>query len=407
MFVEQSIARLWRVRMAFVLICLLPAVGLVTWAMIRSSVFHRVAVADAASKLLGTTVTIDELDHPQPGGLRLSGVQIGGMKLASVEVETTRDEVRMRLGSATCSSRTVPLLASLARRWLNEPAWFDRNCVLDIGRLSWEHETLDGTEGPLRVECVAAGSGRAVRVFRPGLSADELRVVRIDAEAVGTPPFTERYEVEANLSAAIPAAVVTAACGESTLGQWKLGPHSLLDGRLRASWSNGEWSGEAAGKIMQVDLAQATADLPNRLEGMAGITVQELVWTGDRLTAIDLICVAPRGGVDQAWLDGLVSIMGCRAATAFRDPLNTGFRDFERLGCRVTIDTAGVRLRAIPQQAGCLVESQGLPLIKEPVGHASLDRLAWLLSGTAPPAVPGTPTTAWLLSVLPLPHPTR
>ena len=407
MFVEQSIARLWRVRTAFLLVCLLPAMGLVTWAVMRSSASHCVAVANAASKLLGMTVTIDNLTHPQPGSLRLSGVEIGGIKFASVEVETTLAEVRLRLGAAVCSPQTVPLLVALARRWLNEPARFDRNCVLDIGRLSWGHGVSNELDRPLRVECVAAGSGRAVRIFHPGKPVDELKIVRTHAQTSEMPPTNGQIEVRAKLSAAVPAAVVTAACSESTLGHWHLGQHALVEGQLRASLVRGHWSGEATGKIMQVDLAQTTASLPNRLEGMASIEVEELIWASDRLSAIDLICTAARGGVDQAWLDGLVSIMGCRAAVAFRDPLNAGFRDFERLNCRVTIDTSGVRLRAMPQQVGCLVESQGLPLIREPVGSASLDRLAWLLSGTAPPAVPGTPTTAWLLSVLPLPRASR
>ena len=408
MFVEQSVARLWRVRTAFVLLCLFPAVGLVTWAVQRSSAAHRAAVANAAAKLLGTTVTIEQLAHPQPGCFRLSGVQIGGTNLPAVEVETTPDEVRLRLETLTCTPETVPLVVAVIRRWLNEPAGFDRNCVLDIGQLSWgQAESAADLNRPLRVECVAAGTGRAVRIFSVGMPADELRIVRTQAEAPGSVPTAERLEVEASLSQAMPAAIVAAACGELFLGQWKLGQQALIEGRLQAALAGGHWSGEAAGTITQVDLAQMTASLPNSLEGLASISVEELVWAGSRLSAVDCVCTAPRGGVDQAWLEGLVSIMGCRPATAFRDPLNGGFRDFERLGCRVTIDASGVRLRALPQQAGCLVESQGLPLVKEPVGEASLDRLAWLLSGTAPPAVPGTPTTAWLLSVLPLPRTSR
>ena len=58
-------------------------------------------------------------------------------------------------------------------------------------------------------------------------------------------------------------------------------------------------------------------------------------------------------------------------------------------------------MRALPGRSGCLLESQGMPVILEPTETATLDRLAWLLSGTTPAAVPGTDVTAWLLSVLP------
>jgi len=53
------------------------------------------------------------------------------------------------------------------------------------------------------------------------------------------------------------------------------------------------------------------------------------------------------------------------------------------------------------------MESQGIPLVFEPPAAVTLDRLAWLLSGTRVAAVPGTPVSAWLLSVLPLPQTNR
>ena len=68
------------------------------------------------------------------------------------------------------------------------------------------------------------------------------------------------------------------------------------------------------------------------------------------------------------------------------------------------IDSGGLQLRALPGRSGSLLESQGLPVILEPLQMVTLDRLAWLLSGTRPPAVPGTDVTAWLLSVLPIPN---
>ena len=405
MFVEQSIARRWRVRAAFVLLCLVPTVGLVVWAAFRFSVTHRESVARSAAELLGTEVSIAGVTHPRPGCLHLSGVRLGGLFCESIGVEATAAEVRVRLDSLSCTPATVPLLVELCRRWLTEPTRFGRNCVLAIDRVNWK-TTDGGTEEaatPLRVECVAAGTGRAVRIFRPGQTTDELRIVRTVVAADGRQPVKDQTTLEVDLSMPIPAAVVLAAWGESPTAAARRAAGATMQGRLHASYAGGRWTGEATGRLAAVDLARLTASLPSRVEGLADLELAELVWAANRITACDLTCTAARGGVDQSWLDGLVSIMGCRAATAFRDPLNSGFRDFERLGCRVRIDPAGVQLQALPQRAGCLAESQGLPLVREPAEPASLDRLAWLLSGTAPPAVPGTAVSAWLLSVLPFP----
>ena len=409
MFVEQSITRLWRVRTAYVLLCLVPTVGLVVWAASRFSATHRQSVARSASQLLGTEVTITGVTHPRPGCLHLSGVQLGGLFCESVGVEATAAEVRLQLDSLSCTPATVPLLVELCSRWLTEPTRFDRNCVLAIDRMEWK--TTDGgadeAASSLRVECVAAGTGRALRIFRPGQTTDELRIVRTVVATDGGQPVKDQTTLEVNLTMPIPAEVVQVAWGERPTAAARRAAGATLQGRLYASGGGGRWTGEATGRLAAVDLARLTALLPSRVEGIADLDIAELVWAANRITACDLTCTAARGGVDQSWLDGLVSIMGCRAATAFRDPLNSGFRDFERLSCRVRIDAAGVQLQALPQRAGCLAESQGLPLVKEPAEPASLDRLAWLLSGTAPPAVPGTAVSAWLLSVLPFPGSSR
>jgi len=93
--------------------------------------------------------------------------------------------------------------------------------------------------------------------------------------------------------------------------------------------------------------------------------------------------------------------LGCRVEDAYHQLSGSRVRAFQRLGFGLVVDSKGLQLRALPGRSGCLLESQGLPIILEPTETATLDRLAWLLSGTTPPAVPGTDITAWLLSVLP------
>ena len=138
MFVEQSATRLRRVRVGFVLLCLVPTVGLVVWALQRHSASHREAMAAAVTRMLNTDVAFDGLRHPQPGCLRLSGVRLGGTSLGTVGFEATPTEVRLLLDQCECSPAFAGQLATLARRWLTEPARFPRNCVIDIAGMTWK-----------------------------------------------------------------------------------------------------------------------------------------------------------------------------------------------------------------------------------------------------------------------------
>ena len=403
MFVEQSAARLWWARFGFVLLCLVPVIGLAAWAIQRHSAAHRQATAALATRLLGTEVVIESLSHPQPGSLRLSGVRLGGTSLGTVEVETTPTEVRLRLGRCDCRPALVRQLVGLANRWLTEPALFSQNSVIDIASLSLP--TTAGEEGaawPLRVECVAAGAGRAVRMVSPTRPADEIRIVRTVDQAAPTGP--SRWEVDATVASPVPATAVIAALGQSPLAGWKLGPGAVMTGTAQAGATTDGWAGQATGRVAGIDLGAVTATLPYRAEGLATLDVAGLIWAKNRVSAADLTLAAPRGTLAQDWLDGLVSIIGCRAAPAALERGTASLREFEQLALRLEVDGGGARLRAEPQRAGCLVESQGLPLVFEPPAAVTLDRLAWLLSGTRAAAVPGTPVTAWLLSVLPLPQ---
>lgn len=406
MFVEQSATRLWRVRVGFVLLCLVPTVGLVVWSIQRHSVAYREAMAAAVTRQLNTEVVFESLKHRQPGCLRLSGVRLGSATLGAVEFEATPTEVRLVLNQCECSPAFAGELATLARRWLTEPARFPRNCVIDIAGLVWTTAAGEVVSNqPLRVECVANAGDRAVRIISPKRTTDEVRIVRT-AEPAGTLDRS-RWAVDATLTEPLPMAAIIAVLGQSPLAGWQLGPEAVVTGTMQAKVTADGWAGHASGRVAGVDLGAVTASLPYRAEGLATLEVAGLIWANNRVSAAELSVVSPRGTLAQEWLDGLISIIGCRAAPAVLEKKGTELREFEQLALRVEVDGRGARLRAEPHRAGCLMESQGIPLVFEPPSAVTLDRLAWLLSGTRVPAVPGTPVSAWLLSVLPLPQTNR
>ncbi len=404
MFVEQSTVKLWRVRSAFILLCVVPTLCLAYWAGTRQSETHREHIADKASRLLGRRVYIESMTYPQPGCLMLSDVTVAGQSFSSVSVVTSESEVRVAVDSFVPTGDTAEFVVGLVRRWLSEPVQFNKNYVIDIKRFSWH--SSNSAEGkdvwPLRIECVSAGSGRAIRFFKRDGSQDEIRIVRTsDHKKSGEHPKGDVTEVEVNASDPIPVPLITAVLSECGSSQWRFGEKATFTGQVHISNRDDDWTAECVGRFKQIDLGATTSLLSSHIQGVGEIILNRFVWSQRRMELCDCVCVADRGEVEQVWIDRLVTLLGCRVEDAYHQLSGSQVRSFQRLGFGLVIDSGGMRLRALPGRSGCLLESQGLPVILEPTETATLDRLAWLLSGTTPAAVPGTDVTAWLLSVLP------
>ena len=404
MFVEQSTVKLWRVRSAFILLCVVPTLCLSYWAVTRQSETHREHIADTAARLLGRRVRIESMTYPQPGCLTLSGVTVAGQSFSDVSVVTSGSEVRITVDNFVPSGDTAVFAVGLVRRWLSEPVQFNKDYVIDIERFSWQSSSSaeDRNMWPLRIECVSAGSGRAIRLFKRDSSQDEIRIVRTsNRKKSGEHPKGDVTEVELNASDPIPVPLINAVLSECGSSQWQFGEKATFAGQVHISNRDDDWTAECVGRLKQIDLGATTSLLPSHIQGDGEITLNRFVWSQKRMELCDCVCVADRGEVEQVWIDRLVTLLGCRVEDAYHQLSGSQVRSFQRLGFGLVIDSGGLQLRALPGRSGCLLESQGLPVILEPTGTATLDRLAWLLSGTTPAAVPGTDVTAWLLSVLP------
>ena len=400
MFVEQSAVKIWRVRSAFILLCIAPTLCLSYWAVVRQSEAHREHIAAKVSSLLGRRVHIESMTYPQLGCLMLSELTVAGQPFSDVSVVTSRNEIRLTVDSFVPRGDRASFVVGLVRRWLSEPVQFNKNYLIDIEKFSWYTTNSDEKESvwPLRIECVSAGSGRALRFFKRDSSEDEIRIVRtINSQKTGD----HVTEVDVNAADPIPVPLINVALSECGCPQWPLGEKATFTGQAHISNGGGDWTAECVGRIRQIDLATTTSLLPSHIQGDGEITLNRFVWSHRRIELCDCVCVAERGEIEQVWIDRLVTILGCRVEDAYHQLSGSRVRAFQRLGFGLVVDSKGMQLRALPGRSGCLLESQGLPIILEPTATATLDRLAWLLSGTTPPAVPGTDITAWLLSVLP------
>lgn len=399
MFIEQSAARRRTVRMLFVLAGVVPCTALATIAWWWHSSGHVDAVSRVAAVHLGMPIVVSAVGHPRPGVLRLGQVTLGtvgrddAVRVPHVEVERAAGEVRVRVPRLECSPAAVRTLAGIAGEWLLRPTRFPDAWVVDVGDVAWLPVAgLPGaTSAGWHVECVAVDDRRAVRCRREPASADEVRV-RAGSEGLA---------VEGTIEEAVPLAILAGLV--PGLSGWAdmAGDQAVVRGRIDAVSNAKGWSGTAAGMVEHAALGSVLAAGGGGVQGEALITVNSVRFTAGRLVACDMLVSASAGTLPQRALDGLVSSFGCRPGPAYRSIGGDSVRRFDRLACRLVIDESGLRIRSTEGSDQALLAVQGLSILDEPVAAVPMTRLAWFFSPDGRPAVPATPASAWLMSVLP------
>lgn len=398
MFIEQSAARSSAVRMVFVLAGVVPCLAVAAVAWWRHSPGHVARVTQAASAHLGLPVSAGAIVHPRPSVLRLAQVVVGGtsggraLVVPQVEVETAAGEVRVRVPRLECSPGAVKVLAEIAGEWLRRPTRFVDAWVLDVGETTWPVSAGAGGRGPggWHVECVAVDDSRAVRCRREPPTTDDVRV--------RTSP--EGFVVEGSLGEGVPLAMLAAVVPGGTPWIDAVGGHAVVSGRIDARCGADGWSGSVAGTIEHAALDGISAGA-GRMQAEATITVTNLQFVAGRIMACDMLVSATAGTLPQAMLDGLVSNLGCRPGPAYRAIGGDAARRFDRLACRMVLEGGVLRIRSVEGGGGALLVAQGLSMLDEPAAAVPATRLAWFMSPEGRPAVPATPASAWLMSVLP------
>jgi hypothetical protein len=399
MFIEQSADRRRAVRTLFVLAGVVPCAALATIAWWWHSSGHVDAVARASAVHLGLPVAVRAVGHPRPGVLRLTHVTLGAaadddaVRVPHVEVERAVGEVRVRVPRLECSPEAVRTLAGIAGEWLLRPTRFPDAWVVDVGNVAWlpVAGVHDAAPDGWHVECVAVDDHRAVRCRREPSSADEARV-RVGPEGLA---------VEGTVAEAIPLAILAALVPGFSGWADMAGDQAIVSGRIDAVSNAEGWSGTAAGTVEHAALGSVLAAGGGPVQGEAMITVNSLRFAAGRLVACDMLVSASAGTLPQRVLDGLVSSFGCRPGPAYRSIGGDSVRRFDRLACRLVIDDAGLRMRSAEGGEQAILAVQGLSILDEPVAAVPMTRLAWFFSPDGRPAVPATPTSVWLMSVLP------
>ena len=403
MFIARSAARIRFARTVFLLAGLLPCAALVAAAVYLRSDDHRERVRREWQHALGQPLAIGAVERPRPGVVRARHCSLAApagpplVGVESVDVETTAAEVRLRIAALECDAAGIRALAGIAGDWLARPALFSRDCVVEIGSLAWRGRDVgsDGGRpeeiGRLRIECVARGESRAVRVvLGDAAGAEEIRVVSSPEVADGVPSC--RVEVAAACGRLLPVELVVAAAGG-----WPAGPPSGgragVRGRLDAVRSRGTWSGAAVGFVEHLELAGRGS---GGTAGELSLGVRRLDWHEGRVVRCAVDWLSGPGRIERRVVDAAVRAgllrpgRGLPASGA--EPVA-----FDGAAGVITIDGSGVRLAAAGASSVLAVRG-GLPVAEA----GAVVPVAWLAELLAASTEAGHPSGigGWILSAL-------
>lgn len=408
MFIARSAARIRFARRAFLLAGLLPCAALVGWALLLRSGSHREAVRREWERCVGLPVGLTAVEHVRPGAVRARGCSLAAFdgrpafSAPAVEVETSADEVRIRIESLACDESGARLLAGLATEWLGRGARFRRDVVVEIASLSWLVPGVEAAAAPLRIECVIQGDDRAVRLVRTGTGggADEVRVVRT---AAADAPGGATICVDAACAEPVPLAILAAVAADATGIAVGLGGRATVTGTVSATRDATGWSGSARGGVAGVDLESCTAALAGRAVGRADLDIGRVEWQDGRIAACEVECRAAGGRVERRLLDALVNVLGCSQGVAFAGRAGETDRAFDAAGGQLRVDAAGFELRGRPEIGGALAVVDGAAILLPPATPVRAERVAWLLATPDAVYVPSAGAGSWLMSIMPRP----
>ena len=163
MFIPRSLARIRAARTAFLLLAAVPTAAVIGWAAYLHSASHRTAIEREWQDGTGLPLTIGRIEHPRPGVIRAHDCILPATAdrpafvIPLVELESSADEDRLRLGRLTCDPAAASTLASLARAWIMDDVRFRRTCIVDVADFHWADEPIarprdqPPTDVPLRI----------------------------------------------------------------------------------------------------------------------------------------------------------------------------------------------------------------------------------------------------------------
>lgn len=409
MFSLHENRRIQLCRAAFVLLCALPAVGVLTWCVIVHSPIYRRMHERAIAARLGCAAQLTSASSPRPDLVLFEGLDLtdhdGGQLLArfpAVEVHTTAEGVTVRL--------PLPGMANgrrLADFWQFALANMRASGSAGLLRLEAGHltlslpggdQTLTDIVGVLETDSqqsrLRLGFARATGGDRASMPM-EMTITRSRATAAKN-IVAEFTTGGAPLPCDVLAAVWPAA---HTFGR-----ESSFAGSVRASEAMASWTIELAGRLDHVDLDRLMGQFPHKLTGQATIDLKHVTVLDGRIEKATGMITAGPGTVSRSLLQSALANLRLEsAARAFAGPENR--IAYTQLGVGFDLGADGLVLRGqIAEQPTAILTAGDQVLLKQPtVEKQPVLNLVRTLVPQVALQVPATRETDSLTRWLPVP----
>ncbi|MGE0608895.1 MAG: hypothetical protein AB7O62_17500 [Pirellulales bacterium] len=408
MFRSPSSVRRLACRASFLLLCVLPTLGVGAWIVVWRLPSHRRDYERAIGYELGLEVRLEEAAHPRPGltvlkGLRATEQETGQVVLQADEIKAASNGVGLVVVAAGAKIDAAALAEvwQAAERALSrrpaEPSspvrilanelflqWPDRQVALSsvVGRI----ETLDaGPQASMEWRTAETSTVQSPRItlFRDRQGGLPRAGFELDT---GDAPL--------DLSLLSPAVPVE---------EW-IGPRARFHGYVWARRGEHGWNGLLRGELADIDLATLVANhVPHDLRGSARVQVYEAQFRESRLVdAAGLIEGGP-GFVSQSFLQAIADSL--QMSTRARDgEFPRAILPFDLLAAEFSLGAEGLSLtgRCHDQPAGTVIADGRKSMLDEPASQPQpIAGLAKLFATPNDPVVPLNPYARGLLDLLP------
>lgn len=405
----ESTRRRW-CRLVFLAIGVAPTASLLATAGYLRSATHRQAVEFQLQSAVGLAVSVGQVAHPLPGGVRLSDVawsdaETGATLGRANRLDFFRKGVRWEVegGDVVLDAAQGPLLAETLQRALRVPSRAQPSRIsIRVRSLHWMRGEERFSCGQLTgsLEPNAGGTTGQVQFLRPGRPGDQPAQVRVVRDRSISPPAT-RWDVHCN-GTPLPAWLLLAGADSPM----RLGSQAEFNGYLWASRSATGWEGQLTGRLRGVDLTALLGEDVPRLTGSADLSINLLRVQQGRAHRLDGAISAGPGEIDPALALNLSRELGLPVGRRMQSE-TAEMVAFRELSAAVLLDDQGLTIRG-----GCggradsrvLLHAEDGPLVGETRGPVAVAALLKGLS-PAPDAWQAGSTVHWLTQHLALSSP--
>lgn len=370
MFALHETTRRRCCRAAFALLCVLPTLSVVGWAVWLRRPEYRQMFAERLGQRLGFAVKLSRISTPHPDVTLLEDVELS-------DPETGRRLARARLVEITGSGAAMTIAIAqpeldfsdwtcwreLVERELRQSHATGGQFHVSANELTLHmpHGEQTLTDLQCQLEAGVQGSQATCSFRLAGQQMPEPALVRVQRNRQTTPP-TLGFEVQtgdARLNTGLLSAVWPPAA--------RLGDHCRFRGSLRASEAAAGWNGELAGELVDVDLQElVSTQFPHRLSGRAHLVVERLQFSAGQVEAASVTISAGPGLIGKSLLKAASDGLGLVPAGEVKTLGNAV--PYEQLAAAFGVDQHGLAIRGKCDDpaAGALLRDRTGPLLLEP-----------------------------------------